>query len=356
MNPKVTGILLLIVGLGVGLYFVNSGAAGRFGALFSLPGSHPASSTLVAASSTSGSGSSPQASSSAATSTSPWVSFFQSLFAPHNFSNLPTVSSVNGGGSSGGGYVSSGGSNGSSGSSGNGGSNGNTGNTSSVTPPPGFTVAQLSPYYREVRLGGVSQGEISLSSYPGYGAPTSTVDITGWEIKTNHGGEFIPQAENLYYPVGVAPESDIILTLSASNIQYVNIYSNSAPNNLRLNSCMGYLNSTGQFNPGFAYDCPEPDRSQITQFTGACQNYILSLSGCEQPNFDSPYFPTKDYECEDYLQGKYNYNWCISNYGNQPGFLENEWRVWMGSSPLDPYHDNVELLDRNGLVVDAYSY
>jgi hypothetical protein len=356
MNPKVIGILMLVVGLGVGLYLINSGGAAKFGSLFTPPGESASSSTSASTTISNpamgfeqSSSQSSAPSSSSSTSGFSWTTFFSSIFgAPHGFANIPTVSSVNGGSGSNYGGSGSGNTAGVSGSS-------NSSNSSGgITPPAGLTVSQLSPYYQKVHLSGVSQGEITVSTYPAYGTPTSTVDITGWEIKTNRGGEFIPQAANLYYPVGQSPESDIILALNEP--QYVNMYSNSAPQNLRINACMGYLNATHQFNPGFSYDCPAVDHSQLSQFTGACQNYIMSLYDCQSPDFTNYYFPRNDYQCEDYLTGKYNYNWCVSTYASSPNFFGNEWRIWMGATPLDPYHDNVELLDKNGLVVDIYHY
>jgi len=335
MNPKIIGILVLIVGLGVGLYFINSGGGAKFGSLLQPPGS--SSSTLTATPSTTTAVSGVSSTASASSSGFSWASFFSSLFAVHNFPTIPTVGPGSGGGSGSGGSAGSGG-----------------GTNSGVTPPAGFTVAQLSPYYQKVRLSGVSRSEITISTYPAFGTPTSTVDITGWEIKTNRGGEFVPQVQNIYEPTGVPIQSDIILALNQVN--YVNLYSNSSPANLRVNSCMGYLNTPQQFNPGFVYTCPQIDTSQISQFSGSCQNYIRSLYNCQSPDFGSSYFPRNDYQCEDYLRGKYNYTWCVSAYASGPNFLSNEWRVWMGTTPLDPYHDIVKLVDRNGLLVDVYSY
>lgn len=330
MNPKIIGIILLIVGLGVGLYVVNSGAGSKLGSLFN----PPSAATSTAATSTS---------TVATTSSSgfSWSTFFQSLFQPHTFSSVPANSNSGGSGSTGG-------------SSGGGQTTITTPSaTSTVTPPAGFTVAQLSPYYKQVKLSGVSRNQITLSTYPSQNIPTSTVDITGWEIKTNHGGEFVPQAINVYNPSGQNQASEIILAIN--KINYVNIYSNSAPANLRLNACMGYLNTPAQFKPGFSNSCPSINRSQISQYTGACQNYILSL-GCQTPNPTGYYYPRRDYQCQEYLSGKFTYNWCVSTYATSANFLSNEWRVWMGATPLDPYHDIVELLDKNGLLVDVYSY
>lgn len=346
---KVIAIILIVVALGVGLYFITSGGAARLGSVIKFG----SASTTISASgsgSSTASGGTGGASAAAppASSSNPIAAFFQMLFAPHGQITLPTVPGGNGssGGTSGYGNTGSGGNSNPSG----------PPNIPADEIPAGLTLAQLSPYFHEIRFNGIGQSEIGLVTSPAYNTPTSTVDITGWEIKTNRGGEFIPQAENIYYPTGVGSENDIILTISDYNTQYVNLFSNSAPVNLRLNECLGYLNDTNQFNPPFSNSCPTPDLSDISQFTGACQNYIESLGGCQTPNFSSYYFPQKDYQCEDYLEGKYNYNWCVSTYATSPNFLGDEWRVWMGSSPLDPYHDTVELLDRNGLVVDTYTY
>lgn len=227
--------------------------------------------------------------------------------------------------------------------------------------PPGFTANQLSPYFHEVRFGGASAapppqlgstayGTITL--YTSYANSSTTIDVTGWEIKTNRGGEYIPKAVNYYDPLGLNPPTDIVL----KNGDTLSIYSSSAPVNLRLNECIGYLPNRSQFNPELPQTCPSIDTSGIQSFSGACQNYIMSLGGCEQPDLSSPQIPAYDYSCKEYLANRFNYRWCYDTYFSDPRFLSNQVEVWMGSSPLDQYHDQVELLDRNGLLVDFYSY
>lgn len=235
--------------------------------------------------------------------------------------------------------------------------------TSSLNPadiPAGFTAAELSPSFHQVRFGGVSPGcgyysgcygQISLYAYPS--SQSSTIDVTGWEIKANHGGEYIPQAVNVYDPSGTTAAGDIILKSG----DYVNLYSTSAPVNLRLNECIGYLPFPQQFNPPLPQTCPYVNRSAATQsFSGGCQNYIQSLGSCQLPNLNDPRIPTNDYACRDYLENNFNYLACFNAHRADVNFLSNEVRVWMGSSPLDQYHDKVELLDRNGLLVDLYTY
>lgn len=320
MNSRIGGIILLIFGLGLVLYLNNSGAFSRIGSVFS------------------------NASSSGQSASSSFSSFL-SLFSPHPFATGTIVLT------SGTEFVAPGGAGGATSPGG-----AATGTAVSQIPayeiPSGYTAAQLSPYFQKVFLGSVGTQAITLYAN-GQSGDTSTVDITGWEIQTNRGGEFLPQAVNLYYPSGVNPASDIILPLDQYDSVY--LYSNSAPANIRINKCMGYLNTTHDFNPPFPYSCPPVDYSQISNFTGQCQNYILSL-GCNMPDLSSPYVPRTDYNCQQFLENHFSYNSCISDHFHDSDFFGSQWYVWMGSSPIDPYHDNVRLLDRNGLLVDEYRY
>jgi hypothetical protein len=341
---KVGGIILLVVALGIALYFVQSGGAAKLGSAFKPPAT--ATSTVASTSST---GASTKTASTTASSTNPFVIFLNELFHPI----APVGPTIPQGGSnygSGGEVYTEG-----SGSNGSGSGNGGSGN-SAIPPseiPPGLTAAQLSPYFHDVNFATVGTAEIELYTYENYNEPTTTIDITGWEIKTNHGGEYIPQAVNIYDPDAAPVLSDIILTSSQDDEVY--FYASSAPQNVRINSCMGYLNQTNQFNPSLPDNCPPVSTTAISSFSGACQNYIESLD-CNPVNMSNPNIPRNDYACQQYLENNFTYDSCITNHSHDSNFLSNEWYIWMGSTPLDEYHDNVELLDKNGLVVDTYSY
>jgi len=230
--------------------------------------------------------------------------------------------------------------------------------TSSITSsdiPQGFTVGQLSPFFHAVRLNGASYGsfgsygQIALSAN---NLPASaTVDITNWQIKTRISGEYIPQAINLYDPSGLTSASDIIL----KNGDTAYLYSSTGPFNLRLNECIGYIGQQNHFNPPLPTNCPQLDRSQIQYFSGACQNYINSLGGCALPNLNKAPIPYNDYSCMNYL-ANISYKGCFDAHAHDVNFLSNQVLVWTGSNVVDQYHDIVELLDRQGLVVDVYSY
>jgi hypothetical protein len=226
--------------------------------------------------------------------------------------------------------------------------------------PAGFTTNQLSPYFHQVRFGGVSPsyGSVYGGSYGTitlYANPvvqSSTINVTGWQIKTNGGGEYIPQAIAVYDPSGLTPASDIQLKAG----DQLSLYSSSAPENLRLNECMGYFPGRIQFNPQLPDNCPYTDQSVYQNFTGACQNYIQSLGNCGSPNLADPRIPQTDYNCINYLENNFTYLSCFNAHRTDPNFLSHQVWVWMGGSPLDQYHDRVLLLDRNGLLVDIYSY
>ena len=221
--------------------------------------------------------------------------------------------------------------------------------------PSGFTINQLSPYFHKVRLGSVSAGSSwyvgRISLYASF-SDSGTVDITGWLLKGNKGSQFIPSAVNLYDPSGLTSEGDILLKSGG----VVNIYTSESTigRNLRLNKCLGYLENSNKFTPQLPMNCPYIDRSEISSFTGACQDYIASLGSCRVPTANPP-LPENDYACRAYLD-TLNYRGCFNKHLGDTDFLSNEWWAWTGSRFLDERHDVLLLFDKNGLLVDRYEY
>lgn len=330
MGEKIGFIIIIIIALGIGLYVYTSGAlVSGVNGFNSLISAHPGSSSSVQGSSTNSnqnsfwsflgiSGSHTSIGPSAPSLSQPLPSTV--ISAPTNGSGAPA-----------------------------------TINPADI--PAGYTASELSPYFHEVRLTGVSAGTsynygtITLSDYNNNSA-TDTIDITGWQIKSKNSGEYIPQAINIYDPSGLMPASDIRI----KNGDTVYLYSSSAPFNLRLNECIGYIAHIADFNPPLPMNCPYVDQSQIENFTGACQNYIESIGACQQPNMSNPQIPRTDYACQDYLQNNFTYKSCFNAHAGDANFLSNQVWVWTGANVVDPYHDTVKLLDRSGLLVDMYQY
>ena len=331
MSAKIWLIIIIIVALGIGLYLYTSGAF--------VSGVKGVNALLPAPTSTASSG--PHAFS--------WNLFWHDLgisggshaFVGPTLSPAPPQSTTINAPTSG------------SGASGNA--------PAAINPadiPAGYTAAQLSPYFHKVSFRGISAanfysyGTITLGDEDYYS--TGTIDITGWQIRSNDGDDFIPQAVDVYDPTGLAPASDILVKTG----DQVFFYSSSAPFNLRLNECIGYAAHVANFVPALPLTCPYINQSQLQSFSGACQHYLDTLPQwqCQAPTLSGPQVPTNDSACMNYLENNFTYRSCFNQHYVDPNFLSNQVWVWTGSSPVNQYHDTVRLLDKNGLLVDLYIY
>lgn len=234
-------------------------------------------------------------------------------------------------------------------------------NVPKIQPPFGFTVEQLSPFYKKIYLAYIhaarSSNDASVFVLKPDFSLKENINITDWYIKVNSGATVkIPGAINDYNPLGAFAEKDIILDNAGHQI---NISSLPTPfgKNLRLNKCTGYLNNIYQFSPALPNQCPGVNRSDIVNFTGACQSFIFSLGACRIPTSNEiNFYASNDNGCRDVLNSL-NYGSCYNRYSQDIGFLGNEWRVWLGEKiPFDPQHDRVLLFDKNNLLVDEYIY
>lgn len=224
--------------------------------------------------------------------------------------------------------------------------------------PAGYTAKQLSPYFHKVRFAYVAPGSQQDNYYgiitlaAGFES-TGTIDITGWTFKANRTSSYVPSAVNFFYSSGANNEGEIKLKSGDVLNMYFGL-SSPIGQNLRLNLCTGYLANHNTFTPDIPRSCPYPDQSEIQKFSGQCQDYVNSLGGCTEVQ-DNPPVPVYDYQCLDYLK-QFNYAGCLNKYSSRQDFLGNEWWAWIGGWFLDPRHDQVALLDRNGLLVDLTSY
>lgn len=228
-----------------------------------------------------------------------------------------------------------------------------------VTPPPGFTTAELSPYYGDIKIGSVyitTYGTSQISLSASYNMGSSTVDVTGWEIESNKGKEFmLPQAVADFTPLGFGGNADVTLSSGGR----LDIYNGASPinRNLEINRCMGYLNNTYKFTPPLQCSYLNMyDRSDISSFSGKCQNYIMSLGSCHVPTPNDLNSFVGEPACRSFLQ-RFSYTGCYDLARNSPNFFTGNWTAWIpGPWSFDQSHDRVLLLDKSGLLVDEYIY
>lgn len=166
----------------------------------------------------------------------------------------------------------------------------------------------------------------------------------------------IPRGIEVYSPYGPGVERDI--ALARGEVAY--IFSSASPlgRNIKLNKCAGYLENSLDFTPALPRSCPrDANRAEIVNLKGKCQDYILSLGTCAEPDINHRDV-IDDRECQVYLVERYGYRGCFDRYSGDADFLSGEWHVWAKElfPDLDDRHDRVLLFDREGLLVDLYTY
>ncbi|KKU93791.1 MAG: hypothetical protein UY26_C0004G0004 [Candidatus Jorgensenbacteria bacterium GW2011_GWA1_48_13] len=224
-------------------------------------------------------------------------------------------------------------------------------------PPEGFTKEQLSPYYRLLELTSVvrppSSGFGGRFTIRTASALKEFIDITNWRVRSNKGEIVIYGA-----PGGAGPVNQLNIVLRPGTSATVYSIRSSFVKNVELNKCTGYLNKTYSFNPQLPNNCPRPDRSNIYTFSGACQSFILSLSACEQPTGEelNRFSSENDAACREFLN-QLNYQNCYNEHSAESDFFRYGLRIWLEQVlPFSSEHDRLLLLDRNGLLVDIYTY
>lgn len=237
---------------------------------------------------------------------------------------------------------------------------------SRVPAPIGFTNAQLSPFYKQVRIDSVIRPD--ANSYYSSGGQFAVyadwslkqpIDVTGWSVRGNKGNAVtISQAIADYNPntFSTLQNSDVIL--ESGGRVYVYGWKSVFGKNLRLNKCTGYLNENYKFDPSLPNDCPRVDSGRLVLLSGKCQDFVRSMNTCVTPRPDdlNRISGFVEDECRA-LINKQNLVSCYDGYHNEANFFSKEWRIW-NSDPMtfDTYHDRLVLFDKNGLVVDEYTY
>ena len=232
--------------------------------------------------------------------------------------------------------------------------------------PIGFSSAQLSPYYKQVRIDSVIRpdrnayynagGQFAIYADRSMKQP---VDVTGWSVRGNKSGSvFIPRAVSDYTPNTFGTPQNTNIMLESGGRVYVYGSQSTLGKNFRLNKCMGYLNENYKFDPSLPNECPRIDSGRLALLSGKCQDFVRSMNTCATPKPDdfNRISGFVEDECR-VLINKQNHISCYNDNYNSANFFSKEWRTW-NSDPMtfDTYHDRLVLFDKQGLVVDEYTY
>ncbi len=233
-----------------------------------------------------------------------------------------------------------------------------------VEPPVGISNSDLSPWYGQVKISSFTPNR-SFGDRNGFvlsanlNSSNQSVSVTGWIIKANRWDMKIPAGANDYPPYGLLPEGNI--TLENGGVLRAQYGVSPIGKNFRPNVCSNYLKQTYTFDPQLPpMNCPPVyTREEIAGEAGVCQNLLLSIQNSCRPATSEEtskltYAEFKD--CEPFLK-RFNYVDCYSRNKELPNFYSKEWLVWLKYPILtDKDHDQILLLDNNGLVVDRYIY
>lgn len=206
-----------------------------------------------------------------------------------------------------------------------------------------------------VVISGVVPGGHFFGSNPGVvriaNLGQKEVNVTGWRIEGNRGSFLIPKAVEVLNPSGFNSEADVILLPGDTLSIFTSPSANGA--NFLVNKCMGYLDNAIFFDPPLPRTCPRLNRSELIQLSGVCQSYLLSLGTCQSPEPNLPL--ENDSACAQKMQ-ELTYRGCFDKHGSDKDFLTGDWRVWGSGAILDPLHDIVKIVNKEGLIIDDYVY
>lgn len=229
----------------------------------------------------------------------------------------------------------------------------------------------VSPYFGKIKIKNIktptSWSPYTLITLISNLKKGEAINITGWQIKSSKIAFTIPKGVEKYQPAYLLLNRSQIPTDNIRVQGFSKIYLSSALsplNNIsfRLNRCLGYLTNYYHFPIPIYKNCPKPSRydeqfiKEISYLQPSCQKYILNLNYCQIPkHWEIPEVAT-DKECVNYLNKKFNYQGCFSEYSQDKNFLKNEWHIYINRNLKMGSLDIIYLKDKNGLVVDKYLY
>jgi len=129
----------------------------------------------------------------------------------------------------------------------------------------------------------------------------------------------------------------------------------------QLNLCTGFFEQGLNFYPSLPLECPSPKDEPLpiapNTLSETCYDYLAKIKRCTVPS-SVPATLSTDGNCQAHIFNRINYNQCVVDNKDSPGFFRGEWRVYFGrSSKLwRDRHDIVELVDQERRIIDTRGY
>jgi len=230
------------------------------------------------------------------------------------------------------------------------------------TPAKRTFKISVSPYFEKVIISQVkpeTSAQPSLITLNSQLSPNEQINITGWSLEGWDGKVTIPQGVEQYFHFYKSNVNEDIVLQWGERVLLSSAYNPlGRDRNFRTNQCLGFLTNTFDFPIPIPLNCPRPESNDISHLDPCCQQFINALRSCQIPDFSDEAVLSLGSECLSYLKENLNNIACFANYFQNTDFLGNEWHIYLNNKNIVASYncDTLYLYDKNGLLVDEYSY
>jgi len=199
--------------------------------------------------------------------------------------------------------------------------------------------------YIRIRISRNAKGKIGISNWRLQSRSTGAGD-------TLSKGTYLPYSGRVNTKLGIFLEAgdEVIITTGRSPIGA----------SFRMNICTGYFEQFQDFTPALPRLCPDP-LDDLPDFGPGdtferCYDFVDRLPRCEL--FLKSVQVNVGGLCQNYITTEINYNTCVKNHKDDPGFYDNEWRVYLERDDelWRSRRETIDLLDSNGQLIDTITY
>lgn len=178
------------------------------------------------------------------------------------------------------------------------------------------------------------------------------ISITGFIIFSEKSSFTIPKGHQL---LGSSASAEDPIILKPRERAVITAGKQTKLMDFRENLCTGYYSEFGDYTPSLSHSCPRPDTRNLLQLSDRCINVIERTSTCRTADLQDTLIESI---CSEYINQNLNYAGCVRNYRNTTDFFSDHWLIWMQRTEefFRNTHDKIILKDRQGRVVDEYSY
>lgn len=228
--------------------------------------------------------------------------------------------------------------------------------TNPITPKTVPTISATSTAKDKIKISNIDRystkpNEQSITIRNSIGK--DNINITGFKLVNSLGSQYIiPMGHTI---PGINPIAEDNIILKPGETAKIIVGQQMSITNFQENICTGYFDEKTDYGRNLSHSCPKPDyMSRISTLPDYCIATFDEISSCRTIDTQK----TQNETCLQYSIDHFNYQGCLKDFKNKTGFQKGSWLVWMqrNTAFFRQLHDIVILYDRDGKIVDQYSY